>query len=116
MHFSVYFRYMEEAEHALWRAAGLSIHDRDSGFGWPRVHASFDYHRPLRFEEEFEAWIRIVAIEEKTITYACVLSRADTRIATGRFTIACASTPSERADAGNARSRPRSARASRSQP
>jgi YbgC/YbaW family acyl-CoA thioester hydrolase len=92
VHFSVYFRYMEEAEHALWRAAGLSIHDRDSGFGWPRVHASFDYHRPLRFEEEFEAWIRIVAIEEKTITYACVLSRADTKIATGRFTIACAST------------------------
>jgi acyl-CoA thioester hydrolase len=91
VHFSVYFRYMEEAEHALWRAAGLSIHDRDSGFGWPRVHASFDYHRPLRFEEEFEAWIRIVAIEEKTITYACVLSRADTKIATGRITIACAS-------------------------
>ena len=91
VHFSVYFRYMEEAEHALWRAAGLSIHDRDSVFGWPRVHASFDYHRPLRFEEEFEAWIRIVAIEEKTITYACVLSRAATKIATGRLTIVCAS-------------------------
>lgn len=90
VHFSNYFRYMEEAEHALWRAAGLSIHDRDAAFGWPRVHASIDYHRPLRFEEEFEAWIRIVAIEEKTITYACVLSRADTRIATGRVTIACA--------------------------
>ena len=26
VHFSDYFRYMEEAEHALWRAAGLSIH------------------------------------------------------------------------------------------
>ena len=25
VHFSWYFRYMEEAEHALWRAAGLSI-------------------------------------------------------------------------------------------
>ena len=25
VHFSNYFRYMEEAEHALWRAAGLSI-------------------------------------------------------------------------------------------
>ena len=90
VHFSVYFRYMEEAEHALWRAAGLSIHDRDAEFGWPRVHASFDYHRPLRFEEEFEAWIRIMAIEEKTITYTCRLSRAGARIATGRFTIACA--------------------------
>jgi len=90
VHFSCYFRYLEEAEHALWRAAGLSIHDRDAAFGWPRVQASFDYHRPLRFEEEFEARIRIVAIEEKTISYACLLTRGDTRIATGRMTIACA--------------------------
>ena len=25
VHFSVFFRYMEEAEHAMWRAEGLSI-------------------------------------------------------------------------------------------
>ena len=25
VHFSWFFRYMEEAEHALWRAAGLSV-------------------------------------------------------------------------------------------
>ena len=91
VHFSRYFLYMEEAEHALWRAAGLSIHPRDAEVGWPRVHASFDYHRALRFEDEFEIRIRIAAIEERTIRYTCVLSRGDTRIATGRFTIACAS-------------------------
>ena len=90
VHFSWYFRYMEEAEHALWRAAGLSIHPREGETSWPRVHASFDYHRALRFEEEFEAWIRIVAIDERTIEYACTLSRGDTKIATGRLKIACA--------------------------
>ena len=90
VHFSCYFLYLEEAEHALWRAAGLSIHPRQGELGWPRVHASFDYHRALRFEEEFEAWIRVVAIDEKTISYVCTLSRGDTRIATGRLTIACA--------------------------
>ena len=90
VHFSRYFVYVEEAEHALWRSAGLSIHPREADVGWPRVHASFDYHRALRFEEEFEAWIRIVAIDEKTISYVCTLSRGDTRIATGRLTIACA--------------------------
>ena len=90
VHFSRYFLYLEEAEHALWRAAGLSIHPKQGEVGWPRVHASFDYHRALRFEEEFEAWIRIVAIDEKTISYVCTLSRGDTRIATGRLTIACA--------------------------
>ena len=91
VHFSCYFRYMEEAEHALWRAAGLSIHPKQAVIGWPRVHASFDYHRALHFEDEFEIRIRIVAIEERTIRYACLLSRGGTRIATGRFTIACAS-------------------------
>ena len=91
VHFSCYFRYMEEAEHALWRAAGLSIHPKDAELGWPRVHASFDYHRALRFEDEFEIRIRIVAIEERTIRYTCMLSRGETRIATGHVTIACAS-------------------------
>src|SRR5262249_47928566 len=44
VHFSVFFRYMEEAEHALWRAAGLTIATVDEEFGFPRVSASFDFH------------------------------------------------------------------------
>ena len=90
VHFSWYFRYMEEAEHALWRAAGLSIHPKHAEIGWPRVHASFDYHRALRFEDEFEVSIRIEAIEERSIRYSCQVSRGATPIATGRFTVACA--------------------------
>ena len=46
VHFSWFFRYLEEAEHAMWREAGLSIAD-GSGIGWPRVEASFEFHRPL---------------------------------------------------------------------
>jgi YbgC/YbaW family acyl-CoA thioester hydrolase len=89
VHFSWYFRYMEEAEHALWRAAGLSISPPDSTIGWPRVHASFDFQRALRFEEEFEAVIRITAITNSTIRYSCLLSRDGARIADGVMTIAC---------------------------
>ncbi len=92
MHFSAYFRYMEEAEHALWREAGLSIAGC-AGVGFPRVAATFEYHKPLRFEDEFDVSIRIAAIGEKTIRYACVLTRADgrERIATGTLTIICVS-------------------------
>jgi acyl-CoA thioesterase FadM len=39
VHFSWYFRYIEEAEHALWRAAGLSISPPRAEMGWPRVAA-----------------------------------------------------------------------------
>jgi YbgC/YbaW family acyl-CoA thioester hydrolase len=92
VHFSAYFRYMEEAEHALWREAGLSIAGV-AGAGFPRVAAAFEYHKPLRFEDEFDVSIRITTIAEKTIRYACVLTRADgrERIATGTLTIICVS-------------------------
>ncbi len=90
VHFTWFFRYMEEAEHALWREAGLSIHPPDSDIGWPRVRASFDYHRPLRFEEEFDVLIRVAAINRRTIQYECVVSRRDEKIASGTLSIACA--------------------------
>src|SRR3990172_6068366 len=35
VHFSWIARYMEEAEHALWREAGLSIAPRDQPVGFP---------------------------------------------------------------------------------
>ena len=91
VHFSCFFRYMEEAEHALWREAGLSIAPRAAEIGFPRVSASFDYHRPLRFEDEFDIWLRVAAITDTTISYRCDLSMGDTRIATGKLTMACVS-------------------------
>src|SRR5437867_12660417 len=89
VHFSWYFRYMEEAEHALWREAGLSIHPPDADIGWPRVAAAFDFHRPLRFEQEFEVWLRVAAMTSKTIRYTCLLAQGDIKVATGTLTIAC---------------------------
>jgi YbgC/YbaW family acyl-CoA thioester hydrolase len=91
VHFSIYFRYMEEAEHALWRAAGISIAARDATVGYPRVSAAFDYHRPLRFEDEFDARIRIVSIRDKSLRYVCTLTKGDERIATGTVTVVCVS-------------------------
>ena len=91
VHFSWFFRYMEEAEHALWRQAGLSIAPLETEIGWPRVAASFEFHRPLRFEDEFEVCIRVAAITEKTIRYSCVITSGATRIAKGSLTIACVS-------------------------
>jgi acyl-CoA thioester hydrolase len=89
VHFSCFFRYMEEAEHALWREAGLSIARRGASVGFPRVAADFEFHRPLRFEDEFDIAIRIVAIQTKSIRYACSVTRGDERIATGTLTIVC---------------------------
>jgi acyl-CoA thioester hydrolase len=89
VHFSWFFRYMEEAEHALWREAGLRIHAADGEFGFPRVSTSFDFHSPLCFEQEFDIHIRVTAITRKSIQYSCVLSDGDTKIATGSVTVVC---------------------------
>ena len=91
VHFSCYFRYMEEAEHALWRQAGLSIAPKGADIGFPRVSAKFDYHRPLRFEDEFEVWIRVTDLTKNTISYECELASGASKIASGALTIACVS-------------------------
>ena len=70
VHFTNFFKYVEEAEHALWRAAGLSISGRDPNIGFPRVAASFEYRKPLRFEDEFDVHLRVAAKTAKTRTTA----------------------------------------------
>ena len=92
VHFSTYFRYMEEAEHALWRAAGLSIAPRHAEVGFPRVSATFDYRRPLRFEDEVDIRIRIVALGARSIKYTCSILLDGEEAATGAMTVVCVST------------------------
>jgi YbgC/YbaW family acyl-CoA thioester hydrolase len=91
VHFSNYFRYMEEAEHALWRAAGLGIGDAGDDIGFPRVAATCDYKAPLRFEDEFEVWIRVAAIGRRSIRYRSDLLRGGETVATGSTTVVCVS-------------------------
>jgi YbgC/YbaW family acyl-CoA thioester hydrolase len=88
-HFSAYFRFMEEAEHALWRAAGLSIGAGEKNGGWPRVSAAFDYKSPLRFEDEFDVVVRIAEITRRSIRYGFTITRGDTLVGTGTMTAVC---------------------------
>ena len=89
VHFSRYFRFMEEAEHAWWRAAGLSIAPADPARGWPRVAAAFNYKRPLRFEDEFTVAARITGVSRRTIQYGFEMRRDDTFVGHGTITVAC---------------------------
>jgi acyl-CoA thioester hydrolase len=91
VHFSWFFRYMEEAEHALWRESGMSIEAAGAEIGWPRVSASFDFQRPLRFEDEFEVLIHIAEVRTRTIRYTCTLRKGDAEIGSGTLVTACVS-------------------------
>jgi YbgC/YbaW family acyl-CoA thioester hydrolase len=89
VHFTCFFRYFEDAEHALWRNAGMSIHPEDSSIGWPRISASCEFSRPLKFEQDFDVEVRITEMTNRTITYAGEITRDGERIATGSWRIAC---------------------------
>ncbi|MDQ3346407.1 MAG: acyl-CoA thioesterase [Acidobacteriota bacterium] len=90
VHFSRFFRYMEEAEHALWRAAALAIVPGPDEAGWPKVSAKFDYKSPLRFEEEFEVDVDIADVTRSTIRYSFTMTRAGALVGTGTLTTVCA--------------------------
>src|ERR1041384_3171988 len=77
VHFSNFFRYMENTEHAFFRLLGLSVHTSVEGaaFGWPRVKASCDYRQPLRFEEEFEVHLRVREKKPKSLSYEFVFRK-----------------------------------------
>lgn len=86
VHFSMYFRYMEEAEHALWRSVGLQIAPQDSRLGFPRVAASCDFKASLRFDEEFDVHVRVDAVGRRSIRYGFTLRRGQDILATGSMT------------------------------
>ena len=90
VHFSWFFRYLEEAEHAMWREAGLSISGGD-GVGWPRVEASFEYFRPLKFEDVFEVHLRIIGKDARTLRYEGTISKGDVCVAKGTIAVRCVS-------------------------
>ena len=89
VHFSVFFRYMEEAEHAMWRAAGVSIAVPGAAIGFPRVATSFEFLRPLRFEDEFEVVLRVTGKSTKSLSYAATIETGGVVAARGTLTIAC---------------------------
>jgi YbgC/YbaW family acyl-CoA thioester hydrolase len=86
VHFTHFFRYMEEAEHELWRAAGLSIAKAGEITGWPRLAAAFDYKAPLRFEDEFHVLVRIADVSRRTLQYEFTLMHGDVLVGRGTIT------------------------------
>ncbi len=53
VHFASYFLYAEEAETAALASLGIFSSDAATRYGFPRVQASANYARPLRFFESY---------------------------------------------------------------
>ena len=103
VHFAQFYRYMEEAEHAFLRAAGLSVMDRKpdgSILGWPRVSAKCGFKAPAFFGDRLSIEVSVQRIGVKSLTLDYTFTRDDADggepvlIAEGTMkTVACTFTP-----------------------
>lgn len=96
VHFSNFFRFMERAEHAFFRSIELSIWEDPAlipvaeRVAWPRVHASCDFHAPLRFQEIYQVELLVEEIRTKAVRYLIRVWKEDKTLSgEGRMAAAC---------------------------
>lgn len=94
-HFSCFFRWMEETEHAFLRSLGVTVHGEVDGrrIGFARVHASADYSQPVRFEDLLAVRLEVESVRSKGIAYSFEFRHASdpssAPLATGRLEVVC---------------------------
>jgi len=91
LHFSNYFRLMEEVEHAFFREIGLGVVIERNGatYSWPRVSVGCEYAGPLRFEDVVTLEMTITRVGTKSFDYEVAFLRDGRRLARGRTTAVC---------------------------
>ncbi len=104
MHFSNFFRLMEETEHSFFRSLGISVHQEVDNqlIGWPRVNATCEYSHPLKFEDKVEIHLLVKEIQEKSITYQYQFRKIDgddiLAVARGEITTICVQLNAEKGE------------------
>jgi len=91
VHFSNFFVYMEQVEHAFLRSVNLGVvsqHDHQK-MSWPRVNAQCNYRQSIRFEELIDIELSVKRIGDKSVTYGFDFFRDNQLIADGVITAVC---------------------------
>jgi YbgC/YbaW family acyl-CoA thioester hydrolase len=91
VHFANFFRYMEAAEQAFLRSRDLSVAMEWQGahIGFPRVSASCDFQRPVRFEDVMDILVESPTMGRKSVTHTIVFQHRGQEVARGRITAVC---------------------------
>lgn len=71
VHFSNFYRYMEQAEAELFKKARLDLMSREGieARGWPRVKANATFKHPLRFGDTVEISIEGLEIKDHSLEF-----------------------------------------------
>lgn len=71
VHFSNFYRYMEQAEAKLFKKARMELISREGleARGWPRVKANASFKHPLRFGDTVEISIEAMEIKDHSLEF-----------------------------------------------
>lgn len=91
VHFSNFFVYMEQAEHAFLRSVGMGVICEIDGqkISFPRVNANCNYRMAIRFEDIIDVELAVTRVGSKSITYGVQFSRDGIAVADGSITAVC---------------------------
>jgi YbgC/YbaW family acyl-CoA thioester hydrolase len=89
IHFTNYFRYMEEAETLFHRSMELAAFDawRTEGIDWPRVSVSCDFLKPVTFGDELDVHLWVAKKGRSSIGYEFSFKHKGGEVARGRLTM-----------------------------
>jgi acyl-CoA thioester hydrolase len=87
VHFTNFFRYMEQAEAEFFRSEGhsLALTKNGSGVGWPRVAASASFKAPAYHNDVLDVRIFVRRRGFKSLTLQFEFRRGGTLVATGQI-------------------------------
>jgi len=92
VHFSNFYRWMEQAEHEFFRSLDLTIvnHRHDgSTLGWPRVSAQCRFLSPACYNDIVNARLTVQRIGTKSLTFDIDFSVGDRAVAKGTVKTVC---------------------------
>ena len=93
VHFANFYRFMEEAEHEMFRSLEAKIVENQpdgSVVGWPRVRASCTFESPAYYDDLIAIDIWITRIGVKSLTMSFKFRRGEIQIASGELkTVFC---------------------------
>ncbi len=92
VHFSNFYKWMEQVEHEFFRSLGLSIvgtQPDGSVIGWPRVSAQCRFESPARYEETLEVMLTVQRIGVKSLTFDVAFTHNGRSVAKGTMKTVC---------------------------
>ncbi len=92
VHFSNFYRWMEQAEHDFFRSLGLTIVNTQADgaiLGWPRVSANCRFQSPARYDDVLNVCLTVQRIGIKSLTYDVYFELDGRAVAHGTMKTVC---------------------------